>query len=142
VRVNGASEVYPGFILTHDGHTYPDVGKPDAAFERPAGVADCEADHDIDLVYADDAEIGMYILASQAETYVIKKGGADGGTVVYNDLMVTCGADDTGFVRPLYKALGADATADASTMLTIVGRARQGLATNASNVPMVIQLGV
>lgn len=141
VRVNGSDEVYPGFVITNDGHTWPDVGKPDAIYERPLAIADCEADHDIDLVYADDAEIGAYLLNSQAVVFVYKKGGAGGGSVKYDDIMCSDGTANTGFVRPLYKALAGSATY-ASFMLTIVGRARETLASAAANTPMMIQLGV
>lgn len=150
LRVNGATEVYPGFCLTSQGNTYPDVSKPDARGDSVYAVAGCNIGHNMDSVYADNAVIVGYLTGSGWGVYPIKKGGTGGGDCVAGEIMVSMGAGDEGFIRSLKKdtaVLIADYTSTvlATTILgyhAIMGRAADTVASAANNAPMRVVLSV
>jgi len=104
--VNGSSELYPGHIVTQSGHTYPDVGRPDADADVIAGVAitcsgisvtDGTTKIEIDTYYADNEQIEVAMTGSHLEVWVYVDD--DEGTAVVWTPVFTTGADDDGFVE-------------------------------------------
>lgn len=149
LRVNGAAEVFPGYAVTCTGHTYPDCGKPDAIRESVIGVAGLLENQDIGVVYADDAEIPVYLCGSGAMVKMYH--AKNGGSVVAGDLMVAQAEDDTGFVEPLTKAMGdAIAALEVATVVatqithifSLVGRALETHASTGTTTPIKVILSV
>jgi len=151
LRVDGAAEVYPGFALTSEGHTFPDVAKPDAAGDSVTGVAGLLENQDIDTVYADDAEIPVYLCGSGAIVWCYH--GLNDGSIVKGDILCASAGNDTGYVRPFSKALHdvVDAgSAGGPTVLatqilclfTLMGRAMETHASTGTTVTIKVLLSI
>jgi len=150
MRANGA-EVFPGYPVTCEGHTYPDCAKPDAIGDSVFGVAGLSPNDDIDTVYADNEEFPVYLCGSGAIVYMYH--GLDDGSIVAGDILVASSVDDDGHVRPLSKAwadlVGAAETALATVLVTqikaiysIVGRALETHASSGTTTPIKVILSV
>jgi len=150
MRANGA-ETFPGYPVTVDGHTYPDVGKPDGIGDPILGVAGLEPNQDIDTVYADNAEFPVYLCGSGAIVRMYH--GLDDGSILAGEILVASAVDDDGHVRPLSKAIadivGAAETALATILVTqiqslysIVGRALETHASSGTTTPIKVILSV
>ena len=105
--VNGASEVYPGHIVTSTGHTAPDCVRPDVASDVTLGVAldgkgisiDASTKLEIDTYFPDNEPIEVARPGSKLICWVYvddDEGAAVAGTPVYNTA-----AGDDGFVQVL-----------------------------------------
>jgi len=138
---------YPGFPVTAAGQTAPDVIVPTAITNSVLGFAGCNANHDIDTIYADNDEIPVFLFGSGAIVYGYHKGTAGGGSIVEGDILVTT---ITGSVIAISKAMEA-VTGDVTntvlgTVLTkiwnICGRAAETHASAANTVPVKILLSV
>jgi len=148
MRANGA-ETFPGYPVTVDGHTYPDVGKPDGIGDPILGVAGLEPNQDIDTAYADNAEFPVYLCGSGAIVRMYH--GLDDGSILAGEILVASAVDDDGHVRPLSKAL-ADFVADGSagtilatqiqSLYSIVGRALETHASSGTTTPIKVILSV
>jgi len=148
MRANGA-EIYPGYPVTVDGHTYPDCGKPDGLGDPIFGVAGLEANMDIDTVIADNAEFPVYLCGSGAIVRMYH--GLDDGSFLAGEIAVSSAVDDDGHIRPLSKAL-ADFIADGSagtilatsiqSLFSIVGRALETHASSGTTTPIKVILSV
>lgn len=69
-RVNGASELKPGYVCTAFGHTAPDIGKIDAADDPALGVVLDNADLPIDDYFPDNTEVTVAMAGSGAVVWV------------------------------------------------------------------------
>ena len=115
-RVNGASELYPGHVCTQTGHTWPDVGRPDADADIPLGICLDNPDADIDTYFADDAEITVALVGSGAVVWAYIDDNE--GTVAPGQCLFHTGADDDGFVEVYVAAAAAPTTYDDATIET------------------------
>ena len=151
LRVNGAAEVYPGFVVTSEGHTSPDMAKPDAIGDSCTGVAGLLENQDIGTVYADNAEIPVYLTGCGAIVRCYH--GKDDGAVVKGDILVASSVDDDGHVRTLKKAwadlLAATETTQATVLATqikaifsLLGRAMETQASTGTTVPIKVLLSL
>jgi len=148
LRENGG-EVYPGYPVTVEGHTYPDSAKLDGIGDPVAGVAGLNANQDIDTVYADNSEYPVYITGSGAIVWVYHS--LKGGSVQVGDLLVAQAVDDTGHVETLEKAL-TDFIADGSAgtilatqikhVFSLLGRALETHASSGTTTPIKCILSI
>ncbi len=148
LRVNGATEVYPGYPVTSQGHTYPDCAKPDATGDSVVGVAGLLEDQNINTVYADDAEIPVYETGSGAKVRMYH--ALDGGSIVAGEILVAQAVDDSGHVETLRKAMDGLVADYTSTLLattithifSIVGRAMETHASSGTVTPIKVLLSI
>jgi hypothetical protein len=115
-RVNGASELYPGHVCTQDGHTWPDVGRPDADADHPLGIVLNNPDADIDAYLADNAEVTVAVVGSGAVVWGYIDD--DEGTVAPGERLYHTGADDDGLLEQYVAAAAAPTTYDDATIET------------------------
>lgn len=150
MRANG-EEIFPGYPVTVDGHTYPDCGRPDGLGDPILGVAGLSPNDDIDTVYADNEEFPVYLCGSGAIVYMYH--GLDAGSILAGEILVASCADDDGHVAPLSKALADVLAAGDTTMATIiatqiqclfsiVGRALETHASSGTTTPIKVILSV
>jgi len=121
-RVDGASELKPGYVCTPTGHTYPDIGRPDGDDDMTLGICIENPDDDLDTYFSDNDEIRVARVGSACVVWVYiddDEGAQVAGTPVYST-----GADDDGFVevRPAVTAPAGDtySTATMQTALDIL----------------------
>ena len=105
--INGASESFPGHALTQTGHTFPDVGRPDADADVFAGVAITDSGASIDG--SSKLEIDTY--DPDNEPIEVARPGShlvcwmyvddDEGALVLNTAVYHTGTDDDGFIEKL-----------------------------------------
>ena len=138
VNTGTGEAVYPGMVVTATGHTWPEVGKPDAIYEVPLGIIGLPDDQDIDTAFSDDEEVIAYMVGSGAIMFT-KVVGDKGVTV--GEKMYCAGAGDTGWVTPAHTIVG-EATASFGLELTreYVGIVMETLASAASVKPLKIAL--
>ncbi len=149
LRVNGATEVFPGFPVTCTGHTYPDCAKLDGIGDSCIGVAGLLENQIIGNTYADDEEIPVYETGSGAKVRMYH--ALDGGSVVAGDILVAQAVDNSGHVEPLAKALN-DFIADGSAgtilatqikhFFSMVGRAMETHASTGTVTPIKVLLSI
>ncbi len=149
MRVNGASEVFPGFPVTVQGHTYPDCAKLDGIGDSCLGVAGLLENQIIGNTYADDAEIPVYECGSGAKVRMYHD--LAGGSIIAGDILVAQAVDDSGHVEPLAKALN-DFIADGSAgtilatqikhFFSLVGRAMETHASTGTTTPIKVLLSI
>lgn len=96
-RINGASESYPGHVVTETGHTFPDVGRPDADGDIPLGIVLDNPDADIDTYFADNAEVTVALIGSGACVWAYIDDGE--GEVTPGQCLFHTGADNDGFLE-------------------------------------------
>ena len=152
LRVNGATEVFPGFPVTTQGHTYPDCAKLDGIGDSCIGVAGLLENQAIGATYADDEEIPVYECGSGAKVRMYHD--LAGGSIVAGDILVAQAVDDSGHVEPLAKAINdfiADGTGGTGgTILatqikhffSLVGRAMETSASTGTTVPIKVLLSI
>jgi len=149
-RRDNGGVIYPGWTVTSEGQTFPDIITPTAAANSVLGIAGCNANHDVDTIYADNDEFPVFLCGSGAIVYGYHKGTAGGGSIVDGEILVAYGAGSAGQVISLAKAwnvLTGDVTNTimATTItrsLAIVGRAAETHASAANTVPIKILLSV
>ncbi len=148
MTVNGATEVFPGFPVTSQGHTYPDVAKPDATGDSVLGVAGLLENQIIGNTYADDDEIPVYECGSGAKVRMYH--ALDGGSIVAGEILVAQAVDNSGHVETLRKAMDALVADYTSTLLattithifSIVGRAMETHASSGTVTPIKVLLSI
>lgn len=143
-RVNGSTEVYPGYALTGDGNTPPDVSKLDAAGESFFAVAGLLGDHPIDDVYDDNEVIPVYLPGSGWGIWCYRK-KAQGGH--FEGEIMVADTEDTGHFEPLSNAIaGLGTLASLATILlklrAYAGRAGDTQASNAAVLPFKLRLAI
>ena len=150
MRANGA-EIFPGYPVTCDGHTYPDCGRPDGLADPILGVAGCPENKDIDTVLADDLEFPVYLCGSGAIVRMYH--GLDDGSILAGEIVVASCIDDDGHIRSLTKAwtdlTAAAETAQATVLATaitslysILGRALETHASSGTTTPIQVILSI
>ena len=98
-RVNGATELRPGYPCTETGHTAPDCAKLDADTDVVLGVCLDLPHLSIDADFADDKDIQVAHRRSMAGVWIYlddDEGALAAATAVYST-----GVDDDGFCEKL-----------------------------------------
>jgi len=148
MRANGA-EIYPGYPVTCDGHTYPDCGCPDGLGDPILGVAGLSENMDIDTVIANDANFPVYLCGSGAIVYMYH--GLNGGSVLAGEILISSAADDDGHVKSLSTALkdyivdgsaGTILATQIQQLWSIVGRSLETHASTGTTTPIQVILSV
>lgn len=142
-------EVFPGYPVTVEGHTYPDVAKLDALGDPVFGVAGLLENQDIGTVYANNDEIPVYLCGSGAIVRMYHS--LNGGSIIAGDILVAQAVEDAGHVEPLKKAL-ADFITDGSagtilatqikTFFSLLGRAMETHASTGTTTPIKVLLSI
>jgi hypothetical protein len=147
-RANG-EEIFPGYPVTEEGHTWPDCGCPDGLGDPIIGVAGLLENQDIGTVYANDAEFPVYRTGSGAIVRMYH--GLDDGSIRNGEILVASCADDDGHVRPLKKALqdfitdgsaGTILATQIQALFSIVGRAMEAHASSGTTTPIKVLLSI
>jgi len=146
--VNGA-DVFPGLALTTQGETYPDVCLPDAAGDSVCGCAGLLENQDIGTVYANNAEIPVYLTGCGAIVRMYHA-GAVGGDITFGEILVAQTVEAVGYVESLRKAILDYTTAENSTVLatqithifSLLGRAMETHASAAYATPIKVLLSI
>ena len=141
-------EIFPGYPVTSDGKTFPEVGKPDATGESVFGVAGLLENKAIGVVYTAADEIPIYLCGSAAIVRMYH--ALDGGSIVAGDILVAQAVDNSGHVEPLAKAMDALVADYTSTLLattithifSIVGRAMETHASSGTVTPIRVLLSI
>ena len=88
-RVNGSTEVYPGYVVTQTGSTDADITSADAdTTDVPLGVVDLKPGHDIDTAYDDNEWVPVIPCGSGIGVHVKRIGSACGLVVLSGDHVV------------------------------------------------------
>jgi hypothetical protein len=146
--VNGA-DIFPGMPVTCNGETFPDVCLPDARGESVFGVTGLLETQDIDTVYANNAEIPIYLTGSGAQVRMYAS-ATSGATITAGDIMVVDATAAVGYVETLMKAMDALVADYTSTLLAttitrlfeIVGRAMETSASTGNARPIKVMLSI
>ena len=117
-RVNGSSELRPGYVCTSTGGGAGtvDVAKPDAADDNVFGVVECNPDQDMDTNYDDDKEVTVYLRGGGHVVWCFAK--ANVGAFKAGDVVVADAATDNGFVIPFTVSNAPPTAYDEATMQT------------------------
>ena len=146
--VNSAA-VFPGFVLTGTGETFPAVSVADAIGDNCIGVAGLLENQDIDTVYATGDEIPVYLTGCGAIVKVFH--GADvAGDIEAGDILVAQTTTALGHVETLKNAFDTAVAAAMHTALAtaiahlwaIVGRSLETHASAGDAYPIKIILSV
>ena len=149
--IENGGVIFPGYVVTTEGETYPDVAKPDAKGDTATGVAGLKENQDIDTVYADNSEIPIYLCGSGA---IVKcYFSLNGGDCTMGEILVSQGLEDTGHVESWANAIkdsiAAGHDAFTSVWLTqvvslyaLVGRAMETVASTGTTVPIKVLLSI
>jgi len=150
MRENGGV-VFPGYVVTSEGETYPDVALPDVKGDTALGIAGLLENQDIDTIYATDDEIPIYLCGCGAivKCYLAPNGGAP----TFGEIMVSQGFEDNGYVETwetaIKDSIAAGHAAFTSVWLTqvvslyaLVGRAMETFASTGKSEPLSILLSI
>ena len=147
--VNSAA-VFPGFVLTGTGETFPAVSVADAIGDNCIGVAGLLENQDIDTVYTDNDEIPIYRCGSGAIVWCYHS--LKGGSIKHGDILVANTLDGGGHVEVLSQSFK-DALALSTTIGTVfatqfinlyslVGRAMETHASSGTTTPIKVLLSI
>ena len=147
MRVNSAA-VYPGLCLTALGETFPDVSVADAHADSVCGIAGLLENQSIDVVYATDDEIPVYLTGHSAIVWGVA--APDNGPIIFGEILVCQTVEALGFVEPLHRAFKTWMAADSCTVLatavnalfSLVGRAMETSASCATAEPLAVILSI
>ena len=134
VRCNDGTALYPGAVVTRQGHTTPDVGLLDGLGDEPFAVLGLPADQDIDTGFTDNDEVIAYMIGSGA-VLALK---VEDGHLVTSGEKLYASPESNGYVVPLHHL--ASMSMNAASLATIlprlarayVGRSMESLASYAS----------
>ena len=149
--IENGGVIFPGYVVTTEGETYPDVAKPDLKGDTALGIAGLLENQDIDTVYATNSEIPIYLCGCGAivKCYLAPNGGAP----TFGEIMVSQGREDLGYVETWETAIK-DAIAGADTnigtiwatqvvsLYALVGRAMETFASTGKSEPLKILLSI
>lgn len=115
-RVNGATELRPGYVCTATGHTWPDIGRPDGAQDYTLGIVLDNADLDINAWFPDNTVVTVALRGGQAsvwgyghdDTGAYAQGASVTSTGASNNGFITVGDDSYEFVGYIYEDSPAD----------------------------------
>lgn len=149
MRVNGA-DIFPGMPVTTQGETNTyDVCLPDAAGDSVVGVTGLLENQAIGVVYANNAEIPVYLTGSGAIVRMYH-GKAVCGDITFGEILVAQSVEAVGHVESLRRALEGYTDAGVCTVLataivhifSIVGRAQETHASCADTEPIRVLLSI
>ncbi|MHA2380756.1 MAG: hypothetical protein ACXADS_15910 [Candidatus Thorarchaeota archaeon] len=147
---NGGA-IFPGFVVTSEGETYPNVAKPDGIGDTATGIAGCLENQDIDTVYTTGTEIPVYL--SGCGAIVVGFLAGNGGAPTFGEIMVAQTVEDAGYVETFNQAIKDSIAAAETAMATIlatqlphlfslIGRAMETVASSGTVVPIKLLLSI
>ena len=150
--IENGGAIFPGYVVTSEGETFPDVAQPDLKGDTALGIAGLLENQDIDTVYTDNSEIPVYLCGCGAivKCYLAPNGGAP----TFGEIMVSQGLEALGYVETWETAIK-DAIDDGTggtggtiwltqvtSLYALVGRAMETLASTGKTAPLKILLSI